>query len=251
MKMRDRLLRPLLEPQFSPLLVLLAAILLGIVGNATYDLVKGWWGTEEAALVFGLVALLVIVVGYWVLRMVRRSGYVEGVVAPRRGLVVLVSTGETADTPAFAAVQHHLGANGQAGRLEMCYLIAGRRAADPDQEPPSSSWSNAVALRSQLEERGKRAEIIEVEAQDCEDVMRGVEGAWQRARSRDRLPRGEIVADLTGGTKQMSIGMSLACMKHGCDMEYLYPKEGCEPACEPRWVSLWFYTRTPADDPAD
>ena len=34
-------------------------------------------------------------------------------------------------------------------------------------------------------------------------------------------------------------------------MEYLYPKEGCEPACEPRWVSLWFYTRTPADDPAD
>jgi len=256
MRRRSGFLRPLLEPQWSPWLFLTAAILLGIISNAAYDLIVQMLGTVAGAAIVGTLALTALVLFFWLYRSLGRREPGGGVVAPHRGLLALVSQGKLEDIPAFAALRHHMGQDGSTGCLSHCYLIAGEREKDPKKEPPASSWSNANGLRHICERAGRHCEIIEVVADDCRDGMRGCDEAWRRAREA-RLPRYEIIADVTGGTKQMSIGMCLSCVDSGCQMEYLYPRKKlpdgrADPSAgsEPRLISLHFFLRWPWDDQA-
>lgn len=253
MKPRSRLLLPLLEPQWSPILFAVALLIFAIAGNALYDTLKETIGSVFGILVTGLIALAILAAFYWGRRALVKPIIDGREVSPRQALIVLVSQGELDNIPASTALQHHLGADAESRRLAYCCFISGPQAADPEKEPPTSSWSNATKLRAKCENLRVRAEVIPVDIESCQDSMRGCDDAWRRAR-RLRIPAREIVADVTGGTKQMSIGMSLACSQNGCEMEYLYPKaklaDGrADPngGSIPRSISLRFFLRWPGE----
>lgn len=89
MRDRVRLLKPLLDAEWSPHVFLAGVVLLSILSNACYDFAKGALGAP-AIIVAALLALGALVVVFWVLRLlfVERSELES--VAPCRGLIALV-----------------------------------------------------------------------------------------------------------------------------------------------------------------
>jgi hypothetical protein len=146
------------------------------------------------------------------LRLAERQGQA------RRGLIVLASPGQRT-TPAENAIKAHLDA------LEHCWIITGPDR--PDQSP--SARQNAEDVRSKYTRGGDQPrEFHLVPVQDehsPQQVYHVVRSIYEQARAyglRDQ----DIVADYTGGTKSMSVGMALACStSEDRDVEYMKPRD--------------------------
>ncbi len=245
-----RLLRPFLEPGLSPWLFLIAAVLLGAIGNATYEMLKALWGTALAALAtsVGVLVLLALLRTAYHSYLARRLEPEQ--VRPCQGLIVLVSQGKPANSAAGKAIRYHLGECDVApGRLTHCYLIAGKRARNLEEEPSDSSWRNACRLQEQYRERLQVCDVIEVVPERCEDVRKSCNEAWRRLGVAG-LPRREVIADLTGGTKIMTVGVVLSALEMGYRLEYLQARvltekgtiaEGSDS--DPRAVNLRSFQR--------
>ncbi len=256
MRRSNRLLQPLLEPRWSPLLFLAAAVLLGAVGNALYDVLQLAFATPLAVLLLIVSALVAITGLYWLYGyLVGREVEMEDV-APHRALIALVSNGAPETNPAWVAMRYHLGEDGAGpAALTYCYLVADRPAPEGTCESPTSSWSNALQIKEALKERLLFCEVIPVRAEDCEDIKRQCDRAYRLLRAIPGLRRDDIIADLTGGTKRMTIGMVLSAMETGCELEYLQPRrllpDGRPDLVvrpEPRRVSLRFFLRGLRDE---
>jgi hypothetical protein len=246
-------LRLFLDPRPVPMLFVAATILFSIISNALYDSLKT---VLPAPLAVTLVAvgLLVVFVGVtFLLRRLFHPQVVTDAIEPRRALIVLVSQGELEKIPATEAIKfHHSPRQGQPG-LEFCWLL---RTSAPNQEPQAparSSWMNAQILEEMY--RGKvRMFLKTVEVDDPESVSMAVAQAHQEAR-RLAISDSEMVADITGGTKMMSIGVALASLAAGIDMTYLWARKTlvdgrADPASgvEPRRVNIDYFRRSAAGE---
>ncbi|MBM3190564.1 MAG: hypothetical protein FJZ90_17840, partial [Chloroflexi bacterium] len=214
MKRRGGFLRPMLEHEWSPWVFLVAAVLLGIISNAAYDLLAeplgaGW------TLLTGTAVLAILLGVFWLAYRTSQPPEPGQPLPSRRALIVLVSARSVETTPAYTALCHHAGTPENPGRLEHCYLIHDKLQGEEAKEPPDSSWSNAHKLFGLCRKRGVTPELLETRAYDCAETTRLCVAAWRRARQDACLPSREIIADVTGGTKEMTIGMCLAALQTG------------------------------------
>lgn len=139
-------------------------------------------------------------------------------VAPRRGLVTLVSPGPAGSPQTRDAIEYHLAGADGAVRLEHCWLIAGpsEGAASP------TSLDNAQTL---YDEFGKRGVTVHLEplksSEDPKEVYRAVLQIYQDALAYCGLSPAEMIADFTAGTKSMTFGMALACADRGWALQFM------------------------------
>lgn len=232
-------LRPFLEPTSLPFLFVLGVIIFSVGSNAIYDWAKERLGTPARVAVVALVIILLLVLSYEVMKRFRLRLTVRNI-APRRGLVVLISQGKAETTPAAAAIEYHLPA------LEHCWLITSTESQSAPEPPFQSAWKNASQLKTQYQNR-VRMHIKVIDPEDPQSIFHSVEQVYQEAKSFG-LTSKDIVADFTGGTKMMTAGMVLACTPEERDVQYMKPlaflsdgQADRAAGSEPRWVDLNFF----------
>jgi hypothetical protein len=253
-------LKPILDPGLVPAMFVIGAILLGLIGNAIYDALVAQLEGPLNVVWVSLLLLILLVVTYALLSRLFGRHLVVGDIQPRPGLVTLVSQGRLSEIPATASIRYHyLGENDE--RLEPtlrhCWLVTSPEPAEEPLQPPDarkpepfhSSWQNAKALQAMYE--GKiDIRLVAIDPDDPEDIFRKVDAVYAEAR-RLGLASREMVADFSGGTKMMTVGLVLACTPVDRDVEYMRPRQYDargraipEAGSDPRLVDLHFFVRT-------
>ena len=207
--MKEKILA-FLDPNRSAGLFIIGTAALTVAITVIYETTKevlGLFGAWILACVLLAVALAIMI--YQTVRRasVGRVGISEGLKpAPRRGLLILVS-GHKAAAP--AAVEHHLDADA----LQILWLIASPGTLAVAESLASDYRDQLVAVRW--------GEDYLVDPDRVEDTYNLVTRIFEReARTYELEPR-QIIADITGGMKPMTAGMTLACLAHNRDMQYM------------------------------
>jgi hypothetical protein len=129
------------------------------------------------------------------------------------GLVWLLSLGRP-DLPLLAIKYHHVHEGEPC--LKHCWVLL-----TPDVQRAEAFGK----LKQRVEELGYDLQLhpVELESDTTEAAYRAVEQVYSEL-VRDpaiNLPLGQVISDMTGGTKQMTAGMVLACLAHGWPLEYV------------------------------
>lgn len=129
------------------------------------------------------------------------------------GMIWLLSLGRP-DLPCFAIRYHY--ATESAARLRHCWVLI----------TPDVKAANAFdLLKTRIDELGYDVQLHPVElASDTANVTyQAIESIYTdlaRKPEIDLAPR-DIVSDMTGGTKQLTAGMVMACLLHEWPLEYI------------------------------
>jgi hypothetical protein len=219
LKLIDRISK-YLQIEGSLLRFVLGTSALTIVLQFAYDIAKeGWddWAWRAGALAGLLFVVLVIVLLF--------DEYIEGrqiqaiiVQAKnppekRRGLILLVSPTNT-QLP-MESIRFH------DDRLAHCWLI-------------HTSASSQVAAQVELEVQEKYGDRIHihknvnlmVDPNKSHATYTVVEDIFSNRLAEVGLLDSEVIADITGGQKPMSVGMALACSAVNRDMQYVITAYG-------------------------
>lgn len=214
-------------PRF-PILFLLGAALLAVIGNIITDLFKSYMGDGRwhlwlilviAGALLAAVVYLAIAIGFLRARLFTRRAYaVLDIPHPeqRKGLIAFVSLTQRAHLE--KAIAYHKGA------LERVWLIATKDAE-----------ATAFELKRNYETAQLSFDVIPLNNQ------------WDLLRSKDvvesiyaerlgTLTDGDVIADFTGGTKPMTVGMIFACMTPARKLEYvpaIYEGGGAKEPLDP------------------
>jgi hypothetical protein len=204
-----------LDPNRSAWMFIVGTAALTVVITVIYDSIK------EASGMIGVwilaAALTVIAVSIIVLKTLRRIevgrvGISEGLKPePRTGLILLVS-GTKATAP--AAIEYHMNAK----TLRVLWLVA-------------SSETMSVAETLAREYRRRISEIrwgeeYRVDPDRVEDTYNIVTRILQKEVATYKFEQRQIIADITGGLKPMTAGMTLACLARNQDMQYMMAVRG-------------------------
>ena len=184
-----------------------AALTLGL--QAVYD-----WANEPSRfqggywLAAAAVAVAVVILVYTAIRRPAVGKVAieeEHKPAPRQGLILLVGPTEAA---APHAIEYHL------PTLKQCWLIA-----------TAESQSVAATLAQRYSDRvhmayGSPDYVVHPdEMRSTYDVV--IKAIKEAAAAATNLPAGALIADFTGGLKPMTAGMTLACLAHNTDLQYM------------------------------
>jgi len=192
---------PWLGPVISTVLVTLTISLL-------YDWLKETGGLSAAAVLIAIMGsiTLVVVYTYAIVTGRRRSGMAARVSdkpkPPRcKGLIVMVSTPEIARE----AIEYHK------EMLRCCWLIV-----TPETKP------RAEALKEQYEDVIPYVIIRPIanryDTRGCYELVRDI---YHQEGPRLGVEPGEMMADITGGTKPMTMGMILASLEGELPVEHI------------------------------
>ncbi len=197
------------DPTRSIPLYIIGTAALTLALQAAYDLANdprhfqgGYWLAGAA------VAVALVILAYSAIRrpaVGQVSIQEEHKPAPRQGLILLVGPTEAA---APHAIEYHLPA------LKQCWLIA-----------TAESQPIAAALAKRY---GDRVRMVYgspdyvVHPDEMKSTYDGVTKAIKEAvDAMAGLPAGALIADFTGGLKPMTAGMTLACLAHNTDLQYM------------------------------
>lgn len=207
-KLRGRILA-FFDPSRSIPLFIVGTAALSLVLQAFYDLANDpetWQGGYWLALgALGLVA--VILIATWFRRPVTGQVHIreEEKPTPHRGLILLVSPNPTA--AATASIEYHLPV------LQHCWLIA-------------SAESLAMAQTLANEFRGHVTQVYFgaphylVEPEQIQSTYAVMQTILEDAR-KAWLADTDLIADITGGQKPMTVGLALACSARNVQMQYM------------------------------
>lgn len=202
--------------QSSPLLlgVFLCGILaVTLFGNWLYDFSAASLEAplRSSLLVLGLAGLCVLV-GYLLWRRflgglsIDAQVTEQSAVEPHRGLVWLLSPG--AIEHLLFAVRQHL------PRLLRVWIIM---TGDPAVQQRLGEFRATVVK----EGWSVAVEPVEIEQPDLACTLAAVEAIYQERVPAAGLAPEDVIADITGGLKPMTSGMTLACYVHGWPLEYV------------------------------
>jgi hypothetical protein len=158
---------------------------------------------------------IVLLIGVWQTVYFRdASGFVRrGLQQPdgKRGLILLVSNPESA----MYAIAYHA----SQGRLEQVWLLP---SDERDVEQfGMSTLPKAEEIRQRCAEQFPRlmVEVIKhrISPADSQDTFDQVNRIYRQCG----YEPGEMIADFTGGTKPMSVGMIMACLPSERELEYV------------------------------
>jgi hypothetical protein len=194
-------------PSDSLLPTLIGAIALSVIGNTATQLLNNTFGqTNQAALgiAIGIIIIIFLLIGF-----IARSqnspkiGLKLDKSPPlqKRGLILLVSNIESCQE----AIRYH------SDTLERCWLICSVQSREKAKE--LEKW-----IESSISEK------ILVDIKNTEDVFDPRE-FYQAVHSiYSSLPHSwkidDVISDFTGMTSQASIGMAIACMTIGSELQY-------------------------------
>lgn len=180
-----------------------------------------WWQFLVGVVLLGGVLLLTDLIdrvrGLW------RGGAVApqfGDDMPRkRGLIAAVSDGDRPNVR--HAIDHHRYAlAGRKGTLTHCWLLE----LPSRKTQPISSAENIDTLQAELETVGITVRRWSISnALDAPQVYHATHDLLHSALT--VLDAKELVVDVMGGTKMVTIGMTLAATEHGIDMEWQEGKQ--------------------------
>ncbi len=134
----------------------------------------------------------------------------------KRGLILLVSRKESA----MHAIQYHLQ---DRGPLESVWLVPSNGREEDKYGAPTLDEAEAIKIerKNLAQARGchLRVEIHEmgVSPGDAQDTFDYVNRIFRRGGFKPS----EIIADFTGGTKPMTVGMVMACLPRDRELEYV------------------------------
>jgi hypothetical protein len=129
----------------------------------------------------------------------------------KRGLILLVSRAEHA----LYAFQHHA----REKKLQRVWLIYTGEAERERFGPGSRSQAEKIKAEcKRLCEYPIEVELFrEVSPSDSQDTFEAVNRIYRTSG----LEPGEVIADFTGGTKPMTVGMIMACLPADRELEYV------------------------------
>lgn len=134
----------------------------------------------------------------------------------KRGLILLVSRKESA----MYAIQYHLQ---DRGPLESVWLVPSNGREEDTYGAPTLDEAEKIKIEckklAQANGGNLRVEIHEtgVSPGDAQDTFDYVNRIFRRGSYKPN----EIIADFTGGTKPMTVGMVMACLPHDRELEYV------------------------------
>jgi len=200
---------------------LLSVVLLGVLVNLISTLLEMLFGSTPqrlSMLVVGLILVALLLYGViWLLSRETNRWLPlprELQARPHAGLIALVGPGPNRiflsrpeESPAAAAIRYHL----EKGTLKHVWLIASDEGV-PVAEALRDLYGNQVTIRPVLPP-----------IRDILDIPETFEAA---SRIEDELPAlglnaGDVVADYTGATSSMSVGLALAALRSGFSMQFM------------------------------
>lgn len=206
----------------------LSVVLLGVLINLVSALLEIIVGSSPQRLLLLVIGLVLAVILLYALlqRMARETRRWlplprEMAAQPRPGLIVLVGPGPNqifiqnpAESPAAAAIRYHL----QGKQLKHVWLIASDEGAPV-----------AEALRNLYGEQATM-HLILPPIRNILDISETFEAASRIAQELPPLglTAEEVIADYTGGTSSMSVGLALAALRNGFAMQFMSRREGSE-----------------------
>lgn len=199
-------------PRF-PILFLVGAALLAVIGNIITDLFKFYLGDEQRRLwlilctaVMLLIAVVYLAFAIGSLRarlFTKRSYSILDIPHPaqRRGIIAFVSLTQRAHLE--KAISYH------GSELQHAWLIATKDAEALANEIKGSHETSRLTI-----------DVIPLDNQwdllRCKEVVDSV-----YAERLGSLTEEDVIADFTGGTKPMTVGMIFACMTPTRKLEYV------------------------------
>ena len=203
-----------------PFAFLLGALLLGVLGNMLSDLAKLWLeryfpGAEQETLrvlmIFGvaIAAMILLILLTYFARWVQAYGLSEVayqiVDRPQpksaRGLVAFASLTETAHLE--AALRYH------EATLEKVWLLATDKTKEKAEE-----------IKADFDSPTRSVVIVHLpDPFDLQVVRQTVEHVY--ATYLGKISETEVIADFTGGTKPMTVGMIFACLSATRRLQYV------------------------------
>lgn len=195
------------DPNESVTLFLIGTSALTIFLAILYDSIKekfGLFGAWGFALILLLIVIGVIASQY-ILRRKRPKSVVVAENTPRqkKGLILLLSPYIGSSIP---AIEYHL------PKVQALWLVSTPKSA-----------GIATKLNEQYKDKVKIihwGENYEVDADEPKSTFDIVKSILLSA-PREYIFVPQIIADITGGTKPMSVGMTLACLAYGVDIQYM------------------------------
>lgn len=172
-------------------------------------------------IMFAIPFVVVLVVGLWqkTHHQLAKAGFLsDGLRQPegRKGLIVLVSNPNSA----IVAIDYHFLTQGTLERvwlipsndteLERFGLGSQGNIGDIEQYCEDLAQHEGRELRVEVHPHG----VSPADAQDTFDYV-------NRVFRRSGYPPEELIADFTGGTKPMAVGMIMACLPKGRELEYV------------------------------
>ncbi len=202
----------LFDPIQSPALYIIGTAALTVVITVLYDTVKERLGLLGAqGLAVGLAVLAVTVILYPVARRWRQRRVIvkqEQEPAQCKGLIVLVSPNPSAMEAVAIAVRYHQPV------LKNLWLIA-----TDDSRSVADSYVDLYGKGAGLAVYWDRSYVVP--SDNTETVFHVTTRILQEEAPRFGLQPDDIVADITGGTKPMSVGVALACMQSERALQYV------------------------------
>jgi CRISPR-associated protein (Cas_Cas02710) len=200
------------SPRF-PFLFLLGAVLVAVMGNMASDLLKSYVGDGRLGLwmifVVSSVILLLLVAAIYaagVFRAMLTSRNVYRFLdkpnpAPRKGLIAFVSLTQRAHLD--RAIAYHR------ETLKRLWLIATQEAQ-----------ARAAQIVAEYNKSGVQISIVPLSEEW--DLIKTKETVDQIFTEQlDGLAEEDIIADFTGGTKPMTVGMVFACLTPSRSLQYV------------------------------
>lgn len=207
--MKDHILA-FLDPNRSAGLFIIGTAALTVFITTVYDTTKEALGLLGAWILAGI--LLIVALAIMIYLTVRRPAVGRVGISeelkpnPRQGLIVIAS-GTKATAP--NAIDYHL----DRGTLRVLWLIAS-----------SQTLSVAETLAGEYRDRVttiRWGEEYLVDAESVGDSYKLVSRILQQESNDYNLEPKHLIADITGGMKPMTAGMTLACLAHHSDMQYM------------------------------
>jgi hypothetical protein len=194
-----------LSPEHSIIRYVVGTAALTVAIQFVYDQLTLGFGAAGAGALIAALLILALLMFWWDYRRrhIQKSTPRFQPIQPRQGLVILVSSGNE-EVP-LKLVEHH------AVALSQVWLISSKESlmtADRLVEAIHERWPGVVVHPT-------ADYVVDAESpRSAWDVVK-------RIFDESELASANLVVDITGGTKLMSIGASLACSEPGRDMEYL------------------------------
>lgn len=152
---------------------------------------------------------------------------------PRKGLIVLVSQQPYKQLVARDVILHHLQPSPESpekSTLQHLWLIHTTKPISEPQFPPESqsSWKNARDLHEEFKDQCTiHYPFVEIQNEnDVAEVFRKAMNIYEDAKRTTNLQESDIVADITGGNKPMTIGLAFAGLPLERNLQYSGPVVG-------------------------
>jgi len=200
------------SPRF-PILFLAGAMLVAVMGNAASDLLKSYFGDEPwrlwviliiSSLILFLLVAVIYAAGVFSAMFTARSVYRfldKPNPAPRKGLIAFVSLTQRAHLD--RAISYH------SQTLKRVWLLATQECQ-----------VRAAQLVAEYKKTGVQVSVVPLsEEWDLIHAKEMVERIY--TEQLDGMAEEDIIADFTGGTKPMTVGMVFACLTPARSLQYV------------------------------